>query len=72
MPRSYYIILLLVFIALPLQAQDKEAVSFELNRDNLCIYNQEMKKVVEPGDFTIYLGSSSRDEDLKRCTLTVI
>ena len=31
MPRSYYIILVLVFFALPLQAQDKEAVSFELN-----------------------------------------
>jgi beta-glucosidase len=30
-----------------------------------------MKYVVEPGEFTIMVGSSSRDEDLQKVTLTV-
>jgi hypothetical protein len=30
-----------------------------------------MKHVVEPGDFSIMLGTSSRDEDLHKLTLQV-
>jgi len=30
-----------------------------------------MKYTVEPGDFEIMVGNSSRDEDLQRMTLTV-
>ncbi|MBX2872651.1 MAG: fibronectin type III-like domain-contianing protein [Saprospiraceae bacterium] len=37
----------------------KLTVSFKLNADNLSIYNQKMKAVVEPGDFTVSIGSSS-------------
>lgn len=51
---------------------ETKTVSFELNDDNLCILNQEMKWVVEPGDFSIYIGASSRDQDLQKCNLTVL
>jgi len=31
-----------------------------------------MKYRVEPGEFEIMIGSSSRDEDLQKVTLTVV
>lgn len=59
------------FKRITLKPGESQLVSFELNSNNLSILNQEMKKVVEPGDFTVYLGSSSEIQDLKTCTLTV-
>jgi beta-glucosidase len=46
-------------------------VRFEINPDKLAFHNIEMKYVVEPGEFEIMVGSSSRDEDLKKIILTV-
>jgi len=60
------------FERITLKPGETKTVSFELNEDNLFLFNQQMKKVVEPGDFTIYVGASSREQDLKRCTLTVL
>ncbi|HSH19367.1 MAG TPA: glycoside hydrolase family 3 N-terminal domain-containing protein, partial [Draconibacterium sp.] len=60
------------FKRITLKPGETRTVSFELNSDNLSLLNQEMEMVVEPGDFTIYLGSSSREKDLKQCTLTVL
>ena len=60
------------FERISLKPGETKTISFELDNKNLFIYNQEMKKVVEPGDFTIYVGSSSREQDLKHCTLTVL
>ena len=54
-----------------IKAGETKTVQFELNFDNLSIYNQEMKKVVEPGDFTISVGASSLVKDLKTVKLTV-
>jgi beta-glucosidase len=47
-------------------------VTFELGFDELSILNQDMKKVVEPGTFTISVGSSSLEKDLKQVTLEAI
>jgi beta-glucosidase len=60
------------FERITLQPGETKTVSFELNSENLSLLNQELKKVVEPGDFTIFVGSSSREQDLKQCTLTVL
>jgi beta-glucosidase len=60
------------FERITLNPGETKTVSFELNDDNLFLFNQQMKKVVEPGDFTIYVGASSREQDLKKCTLTVL
>jgi len=60
------------FERITLNPGETKSVSFELNSDNLYLLNQEMKKVVEPGDFTIYVGASSREQDLKQCNLTVL
>jgi beta-glucosidase len=46
-------------------------VEFEITPDSLAFWNIEMKRVVEPGEFEIMIGTSSRDCDLARLTLTV-
>jgi len=37
----------------------------------LSFYNVPMKYVVEPGEFEIMVGNSSRDSDLQKIILTV-
>ncbi|MBB3696638.1 glycoside hydrolase family 3 C-terminal domain-containing protein [Flammeovirga yaeyamensis] len=59
------------FERVTIKAGETKTVTFKLNEEDLSIYNQEMKKVVEPGTFTIYVGSSSRESDLKTVTLEV-
>ena len=41
-----------------------EEVTFSINSDLLSYYNQEGKKVTDPGKFEIFVGTSSRDMDL--------
>jgi beta-glucosidase len=58
------------FQRLALQPGEHRTVMFELTPDDLALWNPEMKKVVEPGTFTIYAGPNS--VDLKSAKLTVI
>ena len=46
-------------------------VSFEIAPEHLAFYNIDMKYVVEPGEFEIMIGNSSRDQDLQKVTLRV-
>jgi beta-glucosidase len=48
----------------------KTTVTFEIKPSDLWMWNLDMKRVVEPGDFSIYAGSNS--VDLKKATLTVV
>ena len=48
-----------------------QEVSFTITPEMLSFYDLNMDFTVEPGDFEIMVGSSSRDEDLKTVTLTV-
>ncbi len=59
------------FTRIALKPGETQTVTFALNSKNLSLYNKDMEKVVEPGDFTIYVGSSSRESDLKTAKLTV-
>ncbi len=45
-------------------------ISFDLGPKELSLLDRDMKEVVEPGEFQVYIGSSSRDIRLKG-TLTV-
>ena len=45
-------------------------VEFTLDSDDLSIINAEMKRTVEPGDFTVMIGASS-DRILLKSTITV-
>ncbi|MFD2727649.1 beta-xylosidase [Hyunsoonleella rubra] len=66
-----YLKLLKGFERITLKPGETKTVSFNLGFDELNILNQELKKVVEPGTFTISIGASSSNEDLKTATLTV-
>jgi len=54
-----------------LEPGTKKIVTFEITPDMLAFHNIDMKFVVEPGEFEIMTGSSSRDEDLKKVILWV-
>jgi beta-glucosidase len=46
-------------------------VRFDLGPAALAFHDRRMREVVEPGEFTVMVGTSSRDEDLHTLTLTV-
>jgi len=50
---------------------ETKTVAFEVTPDLLAFYDINMKFVVEPGEFEIMVGCSSRDQDLTKITLTV-
>lgn len=46
-------------------------VEFIITPEKLSFYDRNMNFVVEPGDFTVMVGSSSKDEDLQEVKLRV-
>ncbi|MFS4417402.1 glycoside hydrolase family 3 N-terminal domain-containing protein [Maribacter sp. 2307ULW6-5] len=66
-----YLKLLKGFERIHLKPGATKTVSFQLGFNELSILNAKMEKVVEPGTFTLYVGASSRSEDLKTTTLRV-
>jgi len=59
------------FQKISLHPGQKKTVSFEISPDLLAFYDVNMKCVVEPGEFFIMVGNSSRDQDLTKVTLRV-
>lgn len=57
------------FKRVTLAAGAKTTVTFEIKPSDLWMWNLDMKRVVEPGDFSILVGPNSAD--LKKATLTV-
>ncbi|MBI4232649.1 glycoside hydrolase family 3 C-terminal domain-containing protein [Candidatus Peregrinibacteria bacterium] len=57
------------FKRITLEPNEKESVTFTLTPDQLSILDQKLKKVIEPGDWSIMLGSSS-DDIRQRAKLT--
>jgi beta-glucosidase len=49
------------FSRVTLQPGQRGEVSFEIGSEALSLWNREMQRVVEPGDFRIMVGSSSSD-----------
>jgi beta-glucosidase len=54
-----------------LQPGEKATIEFDVTPELLKFYDVNMKYVVEPGDFDLMVGNSSRNEDLKKVTLQV-
>jgi beta-glucosidase len=50
---------------------ETKTVSLEITPEHLAFYNIDMKYVVEPGEFEIMVGNSSRDQDLQKIMLRV-
>ena len=54
-----------------LQPGETATVTFDITPALLSFYDVNMKYVVEPGDFELMVGNSSRDADLKKIILQV-
>jgi beta-glucosidase len=50
---------------------ETKTVTLDITPESLAFYDLRMKYVVEPGEFEIMVGSSSRDADLATVALTV-
>ncbi len=59
------------FQRVSLEPGETKTVTLEITPDSLAFYDVNMKYVVEPGDFEIMVGTSSRDADLQKVMLHV-
>ncbi len=50
---------------------ETKTVSLDIAPEHLAFYDIDMKYVIEPGEFEIMVGNSSRDQDLQKVTLRV-
>jgi beta-glucosidase len=66
-----YLKMLKGFERISLKPGETKIVSFKLGFDELNILNQSLKKEVEAGIFTIFVGASSLEKDLKKIALRV-
>lgn len=55
-----------------LEPGETRTVTLDLTPESLAFYDVNMKWVVEPGQFEILVGTSSRDADLQKTLLTVL
>jgi beta-glucosidase len=49
------------FQRITLRAGETRSVTFTLNPASLSLYDQQLRRVVEPGTFTVYAGTNSAD-----------
>ena len=59
------------FKKVSLKPGETQAVTLDITPESLAFYDVNMKYVVEPGEFEIRVGNSSRDGDLQKVVLTV-
>jgi beta-glucosidase len=59
------------FKRITLKPGETKKVSLEITPEHLAFYNIDMEYVVEPGEFEIMVGNSSRDKDLQKILLYV-
>ncbi len=59
------------FKKVTLKPGESTTVALDIVPGSLAFYDVNMKHVVEPGDFEIMVGTSSRDSDLTKLTLRV-
>ena len=59
------------FARVPLKPGEKKTVEVNLPWQAFQIVNAQAQYIVEPGEFEILVGSSSRDRDLLKATLMI-
>ena len=59
------------FQRVALEPGETKTVIFEIPLANCTIVDPDANRIVEPGEFELLIGHSSRREDLKRTTFTV-
>ncbi|MCB4866703.1 glycoside hydrolase family 3 C-terminal domain-containing protein [Bifidobacterium pseudocatenulatum] len=59
------------FQRVELEPGESETVAFDIPVSDCTIVDSEANRIVEPGEFEVLIGHSSRREDLRRTTFTV-
>jgi beta-glucosidase len=49
---------------------DMRTVTFRIRPESLALYDRQMRRVVEPGTFTVYVGTNSDDVMTAHFTVT--
>ena len=60
------------FRRVELQPGESATVTFDIPVADCTIVDPDARRIVEPGEFELLIGHSSRREDLKRATFTVV
>jgi beta-glucosidase len=59
------------FSRVTLEPGETRTIAFDVTPDRLACYDVDMRFRVEPGEFRLMVGTSSRDSDLTTVTLVV-
>lgn len=62
---------LIAYKQIELAPHETKHISFKLNAMDFSLVNKEEKRVVEPGEFKLMVGHSSKDEDLQNVRFTL-
>lgn len=62
---------LIAFKKINLTPGEKQTVTITLSREDFTLINAECKAVVEPGEFILMAGKSSKDKDMIKITVTL-
>jgi len=62
---------LIAFQKVALAAGESRELVFQLKRDDFSLVRADETRVVEPGEFTLFVGGSSKDGDLLSQTITL-
>ena len=62
---------LIAFCKVKLEAGESRELVFSLKREDFSLVLPDERRVVEPGEFTLFAGGSSRDQDLLRANITL-
>jgi len=60
------------FARVALEPGERKTVRLEVPCARLALINEKLEEVVEPGEFEVMVGPSSRDERLLKTTLTIV
>ncbi len=58
------------FQKISLAAGESKEVTFKISAEDLKFYNSALKRVAEPGDFQLFIGTNSRDLNMIPFRLT--
>ena len=62
---------LIAFTRVELAPGETKAVTIQLKAMDFSLINREEKRVVEPGEFDLYVGHSSKTTDLLKTTISI-
>ena len=62
---------LIAFDRVPLKSKETKEIEFNLDTMALSLVKADETRVIEPGDFDIMVGGSSKDKDLLKTTIRI-